>query len=86
MDKIYILKKGKFISGPFQLEQLKSNGLKESDKIWYEGLADWKDAITLQAHGIAITAPVDATTNQKQSNLSFFKKMTSSLHVTFGKD
>ena len=86
MDKIYVLKKGKFISGPFQLEQLVSNGLKESDKIWFEGLADWKEAKTLQNHAVPILSESESIKDQKQNKISLLKKLTSSLQVTFGKD
>jgi hypothetical protein len=45
MEKIYILRKQKVISGPYTLERIKSRGgLRYNDMIWYEGLADWTPA------------------------------------------
>ena len=41
MNKIYILKKHKLIKGPYKLEYLEKTGLKDTDLVWYEGLADW---------------------------------------------
>ena len=41
MDKIYILKKNKLIRGPYTYDALKIRGIKQEDKIWYEGLKDW---------------------------------------------
>ena len=40
-NKIYILKKKKFISGPYSIHALKIRGLRASEKVWYEGLGDW---------------------------------------------
>lgn len=45
MDKIYILKKNKLIRGPYTYGALKIRGIKEEDKIWYEGLKDWTPVI-----------------------------------------
>ena len=44
MDKIYILKKNKLISGPYSLQTVKDRGLRNNDMIWYEGLNDWTPA------------------------------------------
>jgi hypothetical protein len=42
MDKIYILKKDKLISGPYSLQYVKDKGmLRTTDMVWYEGLTDW---------------------------------------------
>ena len=41
MEKIYVLKKNKLIRGPYTYRALKIRGIKEDDKIWYEGLKDW---------------------------------------------
>lgn len=41
MEKIYIQKKDKVITGPFAVEQLEHR-LHSTDKIWYEGLDEWK--------------------------------------------
>ncbi len=41
MEKIYILRKQKIISGPHTLETLQSRGLRYNDMIWFDGLTDW---------------------------------------------
>jgi hypothetical protein len=73
MHKIFILKKSKFITGPFSLEQLKETGIKASDKIWYEGLTDWQPASLLLPDGIDI---LSATTEaeHKPRSMMFWKK------------
>ena len=48
MDKIYILKKNKLISGPYSLQTVKDRGLYNNDMIWYEGLNDWTPAGQLE--------------------------------------
>jgi hypothetical protein len=42
MEKIYIQKKGKVITGPYAVEQLQQHQLHSTDKVWYEGLSEWK--------------------------------------------
>lgn len=44
MEKIYIRKKDSIITGPYDVEQLQHRGLQSSDKVWYEGLSDWRPA------------------------------------------
>ena len=44
MEKIYIRKKDSVITGPYDVEQLQHRGLHSSDKVWYEGLAEWRPA------------------------------------------
>jgi hypothetical protein len=39
MEKIYIQKKDNVITGPYAVEELR---LVASDKVWYEGLSEWK--------------------------------------------
>jgi hypothetical protein len=56
MDKIFVLKKAKFITGPFTLAQLIEKGLKDSDKIWHDGLTDWVDPKALSSFGVNIIA------------------------------
>jgi hypothetical protein len=41
MNKIYVLKRKVIIRGPYTSETLFKRGVKETDMIWYEGLADW---------------------------------------------
>lgn len=41
MEKIYVLKGKKFISGPYTLHEMKVRGIKTTEKIWYEGIPDW---------------------------------------------
>jgi len=48
MDKIYILKKNKLISGPHSLQTVKERGLRYTDMVWYEGLNDWTPADQLE--------------------------------------
>lgn len=47
MKKIYLLKKNKLIRGPYTYRALKIRGIKEDDKIWYEGLNDWTPVISI---------------------------------------
>jgi len=42
MEKIYIQKNGKVITGPYAVEQLHQHQLLSTDKVWYEGLSEWK--------------------------------------------
>jgi len=42
MEKIYIQKKDRIIIGPYAVEQLQHNQLLSTDKVWYEGLSEWK--------------------------------------------
>lgn len=42
MEKIYIQKKGKAITGPYAVEDLRQHQLHPGDKVWYEGLDRWK--------------------------------------------
>lgn len=42
MEKIYIQKKGNVITGPYAVEQLQQHQLHATDKVWYEGLSEWK--------------------------------------------
>ena len=42
MEKIYIQKKDRVITGPYAVEQLQRNQLLPTDKVWYEGLNEWK--------------------------------------------
>ena len=44
MEKIYILRKNKLISGPHSIETVKERGLRYTDMVWYEGLTDWTPA------------------------------------------
>ncbi|MDE3125379.1 MAG: DUF4339 domain-containing protein [Bacteroidota bacterium] len=69
MEKIYILRKGKLIIGPFNISKITKRGLKISDKVWYEGLEDWTPVAEL-AH----LAPCIITPSQS-SNTSFFQKV-----------
>jgi hypothetical protein len=73
MNKIFILKKARYITGPFSIEQLIQSGLKSTDKVWYEGMIDWQPASVLQQHGITILE-VPATPAQKTRSLFFWKK------------
>lgn len=49
MQKIYILKKQKLIKGPYSLEKIREKGVKYSDMVWYEGLADWTPVDKIEA-------------------------------------
>jgi hypothetical protein len=73
MNKIFVLKRSKFITGPFSIEQLKETGLKSSDKVWYEGVTDWQPAATLQSHGIQISES-SIETAPKTRSMMFWKK------------
>lgn len=42
MEKIYIQKKDRVIIGPYAVEQLQHKQLQSTDKVWYEGLSEWK--------------------------------------------
>jgi hypothetical protein len=43
MEKIYI-QKDRVITGPYAINQLHLQRLRSSDKVWYEGLSEWKTA------------------------------------------
>jgi hypothetical protein len=43
MEKIYI-QKDRVITGPYAINQLQQQRLRSSDKVWYEGLSEWKTA------------------------------------------
>ncbi len=49
MEKIFVLKKGSLIRGPFTLSYLQENKLKETDIVWYEGLKDWTKVTEVDA-------------------------------------
>jgi hypothetical protein len=44
MEKIYIRKKDSVITGPYDVEQLRQRRLQSSDKVWFEGLSEWRPA------------------------------------------
>ena len=44
MPKIYIRKNNSVIMGPYTVSNLKQKAIRYSDKIWYEGLAEWTPA------------------------------------------
>jgi len=73
MRKFFILKKGKYITGPFTLEQLKEKEIKETDKIWYDGLADWQPAFELEKEGITVNRETPVPSSSRRS-LFFWKK------------
>ncbi|WP_298299401.1 GYF domain-containing protein [Hydrotalea sp.] len=73
MEKIYILRKGKLIIGPFNLNKIAKRGLKISDKVWYEGLEDWTPVEEL-SHLVPCII-----TNNNSDNSSFFEKVFSFL-------
>lgn len=70
MEKIYVLKQDKFMYGPLTYLQIKAKGLRESDKIWYEGMTDWLPAIN-----IAEFKELVRTTNDKLSQGNFFTRL-----------
>lgn len=47
MEKIFVLKRDKFIKGPYTLKEVQLKGLKSTDKVWYEGIKDWTFAINI---------------------------------------
>ena len=47
MQKIYVVKKGNYLYGPFCLQSLKEKGIRSSDVIWYEGLPQWTPALEI---------------------------------------
>lgn len=73
MNKIFILKKGKYISGPYSLEQLQQKGLRATDKVWHDGLGDWQPASFLEQYGIAVDN-ADMQIKAKARSLFFWKK------------
>ncbi|HMZ47129.1 MAG TPA: DUF4339 domain-containing protein [Chitinophagaceae bacterium] len=71
-EKIYILKKKKYIYGPYNFETLKQNNLKAGDMIWYEGLKDWVPVEEIEGLASFI---ISDNTNNNGSKKSFFKKI-----------
>ncbi len=49
MDKIYVLKKDMMIHGPYNMQSIKKFKLRNTDKVWYEGLNDWTPVTQLDA-------------------------------------
>jgi hypothetical protein len=47
MEKIYVLKRDKFIKGPYTLQEIQLKGIKSTDKVWYEGIKDWTFATNI---------------------------------------
>ena len=70
MEKIYVLKQGKFMYGPLTYLQIKAKGLRENDQIWYEGMSDW-----LPANALNDFKELIRTTNDKLSNGNFFTRL-----------
>ena len=58
MEKIYILKKNKLIRGPYTYMALQIRGIKEDDKIWYEGLKDWTPVVGMDGFKEIVKAKV----------------------------
>ena len=69
MEKIYVLKQDKFMYGPLSYSQIKVKGLRESDKIWYEGMSDWLPATSINEFKELVR-----TTNNL-SNGNFFTRL-----------
>ena len=72
MNKIYVLKNDKIMSGPFTLDALREKGLKSTEKIWFEGLAEWEPAEFLVAHGVKVHSAT-VTSDKKGFMKSLFK-------------
>lgn len=70
IDKIYILKKKKYMYGPYTTESLKQNVIKQGDMIWYEGLKDWQPVEEMDF----FAEFVGKTKDNKVTKKSFFKK------------
>ena len=77
MDQIYILKKQKLMYGPYTLKVIKQKGLKQTDLIWYKGLADWTPAENLKILCDCIITEKRSTINNKRS---FIEKIFSFLN------
>jgi hypothetical protein len=71
IDKIYILKKKKYMYGPYTTESLKQNVIKQGDMIWYEGLKDWQPVEEIDFFAKFIGNSKDNNEPKK----SFFKKL-----------
>jgi len=71
MNKIYVLKKGKYMYGPYTLEELKNNNPKIGDKVWYEGLKDW---IPVEKFEHLATYELENEHNEKVKK-TFFKRI-----------
>ncbi|MDB5192766.1 MAG: hypothetical protein JWQ96_2329 [Segetibacter sp.] len=72
MNKIYILKHEKYLRGPYSLEILKEKGLKSTDKIWFDGLAEWMPAKLLASEGVSLITPPPR--KRKKGILSFIPR------------
>ena len=78
MNKIYILKKHKLIKGPYNFEYLKKVGLKDSDLVWYEGLADWTSVKDIDV--FASIPLVDSQIMIDEKNSSLVHRIFNFLH------
>ncbi len=47
VEKIYILRRNKYMYGPYTLETLQPNTIKQDDLVWYEGIVDWTPAVNM---------------------------------------
>lgn len=70
MEKIYVLKRDKFIKGPYTLKEVQLKGLKSTDKVWYQGIKDWTFATN-----IAEFKDLIHTKSESSNNSNFFSRL-----------
>ncbi len=63
MEKIFVLKRDKFIKGPYTLKEVQLKGLKNTDKVWYEGIKDWTFAINIAEFKDIISTKSETSTS-----------------------
>ncbi len=63
MEKIYVLKRDKFIKGPYSLKEIELKGLKNTDKVWYEGMKDWAFASNIAEFKAFIRLKADSSSS-----------------------
>ncbi len=70
-EKIYVLKKGKYMYGPYTINDLKFNPLKHGEKIWYEGMEDWKAVEEMEF----VAAYIQKDASNKNAKKSLLKRL-----------
>jgi hypothetical protein len=71
MEKIFVLKRDKFIKGPYTLEEIQLKGLKNTDKVWYEGIKDWTFATNIAEFKYIISTKSETSTSGNFLNRLF---------------
>ena len=67
VQKIYILKRGRILLGPYTIAKLEERTLKPTDMIWYDGLPDWTEAQTVPELQTAVSNVAEVQINAAQN-------------------